>query len=89
MANFKKYREVELLEEISASGITYTGLARIPAGMTLTQAKAKPIWKVIKYLKTGTTTVITNMLHPLDTNAWYSPDMIFVWDDRATLTWDA
>lgn len=89
MANFKKYREVELLEETSGTWVTYIGTARIPSGMTLTIAKTKPIWKIIKYVKTGTTTVLTDMFLPLDSAAWYSQDMIFVWNDRASLTWDA
>ena len=89
MANFKKLRTVTLTDETSGTGITYVGVAKINAGMTLTQASAKPMWQITKYAKTGTTTVITKQLFPLDSNAGYSEDMLFIWDNRASLTYDA
>jgi len=89
MANFKKYREVTITDETTGTGITYVGKCRIPAGMTLAAAKVLPMWQVIKYAKTGTTTVLTDMLCPLDATAGYSEDMIFIWNNRASLTWDA
>ena len=89
MANFKKYRDVTLTDETAGSGVTYVGKARLQAGVTMTAAKAKPIWQITKYVKTGTTTVITEMYLPFDSNAGYSEDMIFIWNDRAGLTRDA
>lgn len=89
MANFKKLRTVTLTDETSGTGITYVGMAKIPALMTLTQASAKPMWQITKYVKTGTTTVITKQLFPLDSAAGYSEDMLFIWDNRASLTYDA
>lgn len=89
MANFKKLRTVTLTDETAASGITYVGTAKIPSGVSLTTAKALAIWQIHKYVKSGTGTVITEQRYAYDSNAWYSNDMIFVWNNRASLTYDA
>lgn len=85
----KHYRTVELTDETTGTGITYVGTAKIPAWLTLTLAKAKPIRQIIKYVKTWTTTVLTDKLYPLDATVSYTDERIFVWNNRASLTYDA
>lgn len=89
MAKFKNYREVTVSETNTTAGTTYIWKARIPAGVTMTQATAMPIWQVVKRVKTGTTDVLEIPYYAKDTDALYSTDMIFVRDDRATLTYDS
>lgn len=89
MANFKKLRTITLTDETASTGVTYVWTARVWCWITLTQAKAMPIWQIVKYVKTGTTTITTDQLYPFDTTALYSEDRLFVWNNRASLTYDA
>ena len=85
----QKIREITLTDETAASWITYVGTGRITSWTSLTSAKTQPIWQVVKYVKTGSWTVLTDMLYPYDATKGYSPDRIFIWNNRASLTYDA
>jgi len=88
MAKFKNYREVTVSDTNAWAWVTYIWKARIPAGVTMTQAMAMPIWQVVKRIKTWTTNVLETPYYAKDTDALYTADMIFIRDDRATLTYD-
>ena len=85
MVNLKKIREVSLVDEVSST-VSYIGTARIPSGMSLSKAMTLPMWQIIKIAKPAN---ISYQYYPLDNDALLSPDRIFIWDDRTSLTYDS
>lgn len=82
-------REVIIADENDAAWVTYIGKALLPSWVTMTQAKALPIWRIVKYVEVDWTSKLTYKYFPKDSEVDYSDNRYFVWDDRATLTWDA
>ncbi len=88
MAKLKKSRTITITDEVPSLWVTYVWTARIPSTVTLTQAQAKPMRQIIKYVKVVGERIYEKETYPFDIDIWFSRDRMFVWNDRDTLTYD-
>jgi hypothetical protein len=69
-----------IVEENTATGVTYVGSARYFDDDGDKIKKSEPYWNIKKITKTGTTTITTEIYHADGT----PDDFTKVWDNRAT-----